>query len=641
MSPDDYQVPSSLFLCSEEFMPRSSSSTRSSSIGNKVRCSWSEQGRKASQQSFRRILATVESRVSTSISDNKPQSLVDSKHALVSRLQSFETIRKGIEEQRYSSLRNFKDDVYHLLGSEPFSTTLQVQQDVDSICSTELERVISEFPAFAEADGTKPSRRRGAESAEGGSEDIQNSTDTSLQSKAAQAQSKPSLTEKRAAYWSIAEEKQMPELLSLYGRDLIKIADCLKTKTLMEIELHLIDRFGSERAQSPSRLEPIEGSPQSSVSPFDTTRNDAVVPRVYPFYPEASQGATRSTVWPPRYTTQPPGSNEITKDRANDISVLEATGNADSLDSNAPASIRPKRAPRRPRIRYQCTGCSKQFSDEYVTNKHYERLHVPTRQVWKCVDRSINKTFFSSCKACRSAKQYSTKRNAVKHLRDVHFAPSTPEQTLLRWMEQLEVRNSKYVRPENDSSPLSPAKAGDDNGHVSSSSGRAQKRRKIDNLPPIRQFSEATNDVHRLPAMRSTSGRASSASRESTPDTNPSNSELTSGWEIDQLADVSFDNLLPLGSLGTPNISDTFDSLDKSLIRPNQVHRLPHLDKYQQTLCSDQVEALYHVLTTQNLDSKDYKKANEGLVSLSRTLRKGLREWRQRSSFAPTLSFSI
>jgi len=237
----------------------------------------------------------------------------------------------------------------------------------------------------------------------------------------------------------------------------------------------------------------------------------------------------------------------------------------------------------------------------------------------------------------------------MKHLREWHFADITSEQTLHRWMEQVERPNPRYRAPKSQASATEPVGVSADDEDTATIPRRAQKRRKINQVAPIRQLSEPGDELNRLPAIRSTMSGPQTASRGSTPQSLAADSDADSSDptasplpEVDLPPDISFDHLLPLGDPTTSIINnDIYDSIDKSCIRPSQVHRLPHLDDYQKALCLDQVEALYWVLTTQGVSSLRYTRAKRELSLLSRTLLAGLRNWRQQSSLAPTLPVSI
>ena len=662
MAPEDFEVPTSLNSCLDDPNPVSFSGGGSSSTSARISRSWTEQGRKASQQSFQRILATVESKLSASICDASQQGSDDLDHVVTPGIRppiaintdlvvlDFDTIRHSIKEQRYNSLSDFKDDIHNLFRNAALSGSSKIQDEVDTICDGELEKVTTGFPAFAKVDSKIPRSVLGFRSPELDIDGIQDHSETGSRYTEVQDLLDQSLSRKRKTYWSLAEEKELPALLDRYGRDLIKIAACLKTKTLEEIDMHLLHHLGSKRGLSPAPNEEAEAQSKSQLVPTQKASESALLPdmMMQSSSQDSRQLAADFVVWPPGYTTQPLARPENTaNDRPRGLSTVKHTDNAETSAGDDQAANHPKKA-RRPRSRAQCHYCHNDF-DEYAVKKHIDRFHTATRRIWICKDKSMNRTFFSECKACSADKRYASKHNAMKHLRESHFANSASELTLLRWMEQVEEPNPSYRDPDAHAPKLGLIKGGKSNARTPSTSARAEKRRKTEKVPPIRQIPELMNVSNQLPAIRSISSGAKIANHESTPeplpeesDADSSDSDLSPSREIELLPDVSFDNLLPLsGSARSGSSDNTIDSLNKSCIRPSQVDRLPHLDKYQKALCLDQVEALHSVLMTQDPSSQRYKKAEKELTSLSRTLLRGLRDWRQHSTLAPTLPFSI
>ena len=317
--------------------------------------------------------------------------------------------------------------------------------------------------------------------------------------------------------------------------------------------------------------------------------------------------------------------------------------------------MRPKKTVRRRPERFKCPDCGEDFYDEYVANKHRDRIHVATRKMWICLDQSTNATFLAGCKACSSDKLYTSRHNAMKHLRQCHFADTTTEQTLQRWMDQVEESNPKYQGPDKRP-PKASSKARASQGEDSSNTGRSGKRRRIDQVAPIHRFPEMEDDPNRLPAIQSSpdlpkifsrhgtlgQGRAAEWPEEENNSEDSRYPDSSPPKDVDLLPDVSFDNLLPSASLESRiRDEENLGSLSSSFIRPGQVHRLPHLDTYQRKLCLDQVEAHHWSLSNHARSSQRYKHAEEELGSLSRSLRKGLSDWRERSTLGPRLPFSV
>jgi len=332
-----------------------------------------------------------------------------------------------------------------------------------------------------------------------------------------------------------------------------------------------------------------------------------------------------SVNWPPRFATQ---SIAASNDTPHALSQIKNVDHSERPAKDDKAVSHPKKATRRPRIRKPCKHCLAEYED-YALKKHIERFHVSTRKFWVCKNRSQGRSFLSSqCKACSTNKLYASKHNAMKHLREWHFADITSEQTLHRWMEQVERPNPRYRAPESQASATEPVGVSADDEESATIPRRAQKRRKINQV--------------------ALSG-PQTASRGSTPQSLAADSDADSGDptasplpEVDLPPDISFDHLLPLWDPATSIFNnDIYDSIDKSCIRPSQVHRIPHLDDYQKALCLDQVEAHYWVLTTQGVSSLRYTRAKRELSLLSRTVLAGLRNWRHQSSLARTLPVSI
>lgn len=652
MSPEDFKIPESLASCQHN--ANQGSSARNARFSQ----SWTEQGRRASQQSFQRILATVESKFSTSSPGNSLNHLTNSDSAVASDppsmtaddterlVQGVDIIRAGIKEQRYNTLRDIKDDLQNLLKNMPPSGPLNVHNEIDMICDEALDKVLSDFPDFARADSAIPKTSVDSKSPKKHLDEL---TDYAVASFAGQGLDKlvyPSSFGKRKAYWSQAEEKELPELLSRYGRDLIKIADCLKTKTLAEIDAHLPHKQSDEAKMSEQDKAYLHL--QSGSLPAQPTTQNAFshYAMLDASHQETPEQAIDSINWPPRYAIQ----SMVASDNA--LHGLFTNKNDDHAEvpaSDGEEVSQPKKATRRPPSRIKCPNCLEECNANAL-KKHQQRFHASTRKSWVCKDRSQGRSFLSSqCKPCSTEKLYASKHNAMKHLREWHFADITSEQTMQRWMEQVEGPNPRYRAPNPHVSVTDRAEVNANHTNTATDPGRAQKRRKINQVAPIRRLFEPRDDPNRLPAMRSTMSGSQIGSRGSTPqspaaDSDAGSSDLTASPlpAIDLPPDISFDHLLPLGHPDSPNISDDiYDSIDKSYIRPSQVHRLPHLDVYQETLCLDQVQALYWVLTTQMPSSLRYGRAEKQLSLLSRSLLAGLRNWRQQSSLAPTLPVSI
>ena len=107
------------------------------------------------------------------------------------------------------------------------------------------------------------------------------------------------------------------------------------------------------------------------------------------------------------------------------------------------------------------------------------------------------------------------------------------------------------------------------------------------------------------------------------------------------MPDVLFDHMLGT----TPrSLTGTYvfpHQRNKSLIRPDQVDKLPHLSGFDKERCRDQVDALYSVLDRFSEFSDLYKQALSDLEHLSQRIVIDIREWRRSNLPAPYLPFSF
>ncbi|KAL8700479.1 MAG: hypothetical protein Q9201_005424 [Fulgogasparrea decipioides] len=659
MSPEDFEVPKSLDLFYNDPTLASFGRPGPSSRCARISQSWTEQGREAARRSFRQILDTIESKLLTSVDVAVQQNLSSSgsnARPTATRALGFETIRGAINEQRYNNLRDFKDAVQNLLSNTLTSKSSTVLDEVDTICDEKLENVNEEFSAFANIDKNVLKLPCGFGPSQQNVHEIKDQNKAGLGHKGVEEPSPPQ--GKHKTYWSFAEKEELPKLLDRYGRNLIKIAACLKTKTLEEIGLRLeeIDLrpppyLGSEMASSPMLDRRIEEHPPSNPLAIQPTNDNSFLPyaTLNSSQNEPPQLAADREVWSPLDNRQPTRMLDATVD-VNPERLSKPYDTIVTQVAKDQSGRRQNKTPRRPRGRRECQRCGKKF-DEYGVDRHVKRYHTATRIMWVCKDVSVNRTFLSHCAACPKDKLYATRYSAMKHLRDIHFTNAAKEETLLRWLEPVEEPNPNYVDADSQLTETDPFKSGVSNGTRALSAGRARKRRRLGPVAPLRQLQETGSKSSQLPPIRSILSGATKASREGTPDSTAADSDTDSNdsdvdllQEIDLFPTVSFDNLLPVGdSSSSSNADDTVAFPNKFCIRKSQVHRLPHLNEGKRRICLDQVEALYNMLDlhTEDPTSDEYMLAEKELTSLSRTLLAGLRKWRQQEIRAPSLPFSI
>ncbi|KAL8824557.1 MAG: hypothetical protein Q9191_004972 [Dirinaria sp. TL-2023a] len=676
MSAVDFEVPESLSGSLGNLSVSEGHNPIPGSRSSRMAKSWSKQGRKAAQQTFHQIVDHVkrnlldgsaagigsELAVAGSSSDSQGERQYKDVDGFQSLLVCMDNIRENIDEQRYDSLNDFKGDLYEQLQSSTTATSLNLQNDIQSICDTELEQVTSGFPAFATS--TNSSGKSAASTLT--TEPLDQSADEGSNLFAIGSEHSDGqlvLQDRRKPYWSDAENKELPKLLDRYGRDLVRIADCLKTKTLDEINRHLTHHLNSKPEH---RLDQGNTSLNHDSNVADVTRptvdinstktpdpvqtpgqdqsNYTSLPLTPPLGLNGNSGApgSKTADWSTIYAAPPQHAAPAEPSSVGALPRIQGdTDHVDHFDNNLQPSEAPKKAARRPRVRAKCTVCSLDCSDEYAAKKHNARFHMSDRQVWRCVDQSLTESFISHCKQCSAGKRYASKHNAFKHLRDAHFPPTTPDQTLLRWVEQLEEPNPNYQ----DASGKRPF-YNDKVRAVRSASERPGKRRKVGPRPVIREVPQIENKVTQYPPIRrAPRGNATAESAFEHPESDWENAQSSSNddqEEIRLLPNVSFDHLLPMSAPFTPEDSqDGLDGFPASWIRPRHVRRLPHLEDHKKVHCQDEVEALYEILQSEPKGTKRYQNAEEGVKSNSRTLLKGLRNWRERVSQAPALPFSL
>lgn len=662
MSPEDFEIPDDLHSIGGHAREYSSLTYGSSRAPYIQSGRWTERGRKALQQGFHRVLARLESEVAVVTGTaGGPGSDTASATVLGPRrdehtnetmvMTKIDSIRHNVNGQKYESLADFQSDLSTLSGDLATASALVGDSLIQSICDDELEKAMSAFPAFASFDRTAFKRGTTAVLTSNSSEQQQGHMEGLSQEKDDMATSNAISFGTRVPYWSIPEEKQFPELLQRYGRDFARIADHLKTKTPEDVDQHFdylltngntkisdLAALADARLQREART--VGTTTDSIGAKFDIRApDDLAYGNSHPLF----QPISTSTAEPPFLHFEIP--------KKSLASLQGATKKAEMNSEPGEKMEGPVRKKRRPPLRVLCPDCPDHkdgFRDEYALKIHTARFHRATRKVWICEDISIDKRFLTKCKSCSASKRYRSGYNAGKHLRKEHFNAETSAETLKRWMRETEEPNPNMKMPSADSAWTT--------RHIrktQSTRGRAIS------LPPLKHHLDSprtlpstifeTNGQRPLSSM-SRSGSSSSLDDSvdeveetdardislSSPEAKSSNNEVF-------LEDISFDNFLS-GNPSEPRLLSDDGSphlINRALIMPDQVLRLPNLDPFRKAACLDQVEALYHRLDNALMGSLDHKEALEDLTSLSRLLMRNLRDWRRHSTLAPHIPFSI
>ena len=717
MSPEDFEIPDDLHAMGEDFRGGPNSIPgKFRVLSNRSGC-WTERGRRALQQGFQHVLARFESVTNAALrdADESSSNNVSSAKAIGPRLSqdanesttmmSLDSLRRNVEEQKYESLVDFKNDL-SLLSGDP--TTLSNVRDrrIDSFCDDELEKAMSAFPAFANFDPTASNRGNIAVFSSNNTEQSQGHTQSLNEHENDLASPEAMSFGTRVPYWSQSEEKQFPELLQRCGRDFSRIADHLKTKTPEEVDryfVHLLSMGNSELSVSAdladARLQREAGSTGPTMESIDAgakmqAQNDLAREDSSAF----SQWSQSSSAGPyiPQF-----GNTEIP------YPVVQGTTKA-SLNVESGENINgPKSNKRRPRPRALCPDCPGNtygLRDEYALKKHIERSHTPTRKVWICEDISIDKRFLTKCKSCSASRRYSSKHNAHKHLRMKHFNNQTSLETLRRWMRETEEPNpnmrmasARWMQETEESNPnmrmasadstsiIGPMKnnqtsletlrrwmqeteepnpnmrmASADSTSIIGPMKKKQKTRGTTiSLPPLKDHIKSARTLPSMILKKNTRRRSNSGSssgslsslddhldehdntdaRDAT--LAPPEAELSKDDVF--LEDISFDNFLP----GSANEAHSVNNegpphrINRALIKPDQVSKLPNLNSFRKAACLDQVEALYYELDNGSAGRSDYQEALESLTSLSKLLMRNLKDWRRDSTLAMNIPFSF
>ena len=661
MSPEDFKIPDDLH--STQGLSKGGSNVQSGAFRTPSSRSgdWTERGRKAIQQGFQHVVTKLESEITaatrsydrlgsediTSSDSAGPRLSGHTNEALM--IPSLDAIRNNVRQQNYVSLADFMNDISVLAEDSTMASILAGDGRIESICDQELERAMSAFPAFANFNDRTPVRVTNVASSNNVSEQLQGCAKDFNEQKNDIDLPRPISFETRAPYWSQPEEKQFPELLQQYGRDFGKIAGHLKTKTPQEVNRHFEDllNMGHTEILDLANLADATIQQEACSIGIETQSGNAElgmrapddhaheIPYHFSQSGEASNERQISS-YISNPTISPPPMQSITHRVGLDPESRE----------NPDGPIRKKR---RPPPRVPCPYCSLHqdgLRDEWALKKHIERFHVATRKVWICEDISIDKRFLTKCKSCSAGKRYKSETEAGDHLRGAHFNAETSAETIQRWMRETEEPNPN----------MQTASAGSTMTTRPTVNRRSTGRRTL-SLPPLKHHIDSSRTLPNtiFDAMsRKSLNPASSSKSSPSPDHNLSkNGEINArpaspSPELEFrddvfFEDISFDNFLPNGANaacllvtdGPPH------RINRALIKPDQVPRLPNLNSFRTAACLDQVVALHHKLDNAPEETSDYKEALDTLTSLSRFLMKDLRDWRRRSTFAPHIPFSV
>ena len=612
MCPEDFKVPADLETASE-LTEAEAEALLQGFAPSPISSSWNERGRKALRHVFHHFLSKIEPNLLSGGRDGSDKNTVN-----------VNSIRRKIDTQHYGSLLDFKVDLRAHINACEKTSSQDGFERIESLFNGEMEEAMSGYPNFAELnhgvfeDGSRRALSNNHLPAIGNKERLSEHRADSLSFRSL-------LHAERQPRWSSTEEEIFPDLLRQYGRDFVKIADILKTKTAAEVDRHLNGR--SEFGQTDWLELANHADARLSVEiPYVDSTEDTRTREVNSALSRTDEPAlilhTESYV-PQLHDSQRFSHPHRSRDHG---------GNRNEVDEETTEATKESRkAKRKPRPRVRCAQCGLELHDEYAWNRHVLRRHTAMRKVWLCEDISINKRFLSRCESCQTSRRYSAKSNASKHLRKVHFHQEIPTDILHRWMREQEEPNPNFQ---------------DDTSETTSQNQRAMKRHKpnVTSLPPVR-FDPGSLKTDPLPSILGPSDDKiievgqSEASTPKTPE-----SDANDDFEHDLLEGITFDNMLPRLH-NALSASDDDVSLphraDKLLIKPDQVPRLPHLGSFQKTACQDQVNALYHKLDSLPTSSPPYQENLRELSLLSRKLRNDLRNWQWHSKSAPEIPFSI
>ena len=652
MSPEDFEIPDDLHC----FRGGSNVTSGTFRMPSSRSGDWSERGRKAIQQGFQQVVKRLESEITAAKGNNgrlRSEDITSTETAgpRLSQqinengmISSLDSIRHSVEKENYVSLAQFKNDIRLLAGDPIMTLTSSRNGQIESICDEELEKAMSAFPAFANFDHTVSTKGTALASSIHSSEPLQGPSQEDKEQEDGSGRASIVSSGTRVPYWSQPEEKQFPELLQRYGRDYASIAGHLKTKTPQEVNRHLVHLLSMGKSELSDLADHADAEIQQKACSIESETgpgNSEPEMRVSDDFAHESsryflQSGEASNAGYISYAGNPNILPPLTQ------SIAKRGGQNLGHDEDREKPVRKKR---RPQPRAPCPYCSLHkdgLRDEWALKRHIERFHTATRKVWICEDISIGSRFLNKCKPCSASKRYSSKSKAGEHLRKAHFNAKTSNETFRRWIREIEEPNPNMKMPSADSTTtIRPTAKGKNTGTKTLS------------LPPIKHHLDRSRTLPNTifeTKSRKFSKPAPRSRDSSSPNDDLSGDEegVSPSPEADSGDDIffdhiSFDNLLPGGASATRllDADGPPHQINRALITPDQVLRLPNLDPFRKAACSDQVEALHHKLDNVPRDSSDYKEALEDLTSLSRWVMRNLRDWRRNSTLAPQIPLSI